>query len=121
MGACDGFAAAVEADDFGRAFERAKHNDDAMVFAKVGGGFDAAAGVILIGHGHRAEHAEGIAAFGRDVDACGGRQRRGGYEKDALTRDPCGEFGIDFWKGFAHATAMKQVLQNRRGGQGIFG
>ena len=52
MGARDRLSAAMEANNFGRALKRAEHNDDAMVFAKVGCGFDAATGVILIRHGH---------------------------------------------------------------------
>lgn len=81
MRGCDGLAGAVEAYYFWRAFEAAKHDDDAAVFLQVGDGFDAAAGKVLIGYGMLIEHAEGVEAFGRYVDVAIAGKWCGAYEK----------------------------------------
>ena len=91
----------MKANDFGRTFEGAEQDDDAAVLANVRGGFGTAAGVVLVNNFHGAKHAEGIAAFGRDVEVSFGGKRRGGDEEDFLLRDPIREIDVDFYELFA--------------------
>jgi hypothetical protein len=109
VGFSDEGAAAVEADDLGRAIEGAEHDDDAAVFLEVRGGFGAAAGVILIDGFHGAEDAEGIAAFGGEVDVGIGGKGRGADEEDFLLRDPAGEVGVDGGELLAHQIGAWRV------------
>jgi hypothetical protein len=102
VGFGDDFAAAVEADDSGRAVKGAEHDDDAAVFLEVRGGFGAAAGVILIDDVHGAEDAEGIAAFGRDVDVRVVGNGRGADEEDFLGGEPLRQFVVDLFELLAH-------------------
>lgn len=89
-------AFSVEAEDLGRAFEGAEHDDDAAVFSEVGDGLGTAAGVVEVGGFERAEHSEAVSAFGREVDVSFGGERGGSDEEHFLFFYPGFVFGGDF-------------------------
>ena len=115
VGFGDDFAAAVEADDLGRAIEGAEHDDDAAVFLKVCGSFGAAAGIILVDDFHGAEDAEGIAAFGGEVDVGIGGEGRGADEEHFLLGDPGGEVWGDGGELLAHELTSRIRCSGFRG------
>ncbi len=76
---CPGFdrlAATVEPQDARRSLERAEHDRQASVLAKVRDRLDAAAGQVEVGHRVLVEHAEGVVALGRQVDVTAVERRR---------------------------------------------
>src|SRR5580704_2981547 len=84
----DDFPATMEANNLRRAGERAKHQDDALVFFHMRDCFHTAAGQVEISNRSFIDDSEGFAVFRRTVHMTFSRKRCGRDKKHPLRRKP---------------------------------
>ena len=92
----------MKADNFRRAFKRAKHDTDASVLAQVRDGLDAAAYQFEISDAKRIENCKRAEALRREVHMPIIRARRRRDEEDVLRMDEIGEMAVDAGVRGAH-------------------
>jgi len=108
------FSMAVEAHDFWRPGERAKHQDDAFVFSHVRDGLYAAPSQVQIDDRSFIDDSEGFAVFWRTVHVARRRKRRGRHEKDSLRRKPSFQLFVDRFVDFSHTSRRETACRRMR-------